>query len=575
MITYRWDNFQKNILNSLHTMLDLEDFAKESQFANVTILTNDGKVRAHQFVLAAASPYFRDIFQDFSKWQEPVIILKHFSISVIKHVIEFVYKGSVQMRENLIESFLDAGKYLNIEGIVGDTSEVHLSDQEEVVDRNGILNSTRTYDDIETLRDAPQVNHSFNLDLSNISQDRSRSILRDLTVDIRRLSKEDARQFSFDNLDLIRNDMNKSRRSSRLSSSYVNYCEDDAPLYQNSTFNKTKSGETSKSRVSVSSNEMDSDEVAILDTSPSLSKSRRSKANISFNSSSNTSTSNSKRKSKSSESSARVDCFVCEESIAEMEWSTHFNTFHKRKPRQSSTSDMSTSSNTSGRKSITNLGSTYRTKPMESSRSIRAKSLSTKRALYPSEPFNRSEPHVQRNKNKSHERMQMLQLLNGNNDTHNNDKNVNLNGDMPGVEANNQLNHESMMITDSSLGRTNLETSQLVSNETEHQPEVGNTSTNVFLNEQEMMESEEIFPSADTDNASHEDIGEFNMNSMPPLENTSILETKENVIQNQAKIDVAPFLVIIDGRSMCKFCGMQVQDKNAEEHFMNRHKDLI
>merc|ERR1712029_1185999 len=115
-------------------------------------------------------------------------------------------------------------------------------------------------------------------------------------------------------------------------------------------------------------------------------------------------------------------------------------------------------------------------------------------------------------------------------DTHSNDQNVNLNGDMPGVEANNQLNHESMMISDSSLGSTNLETSQLVSNETEHQPEVGNTSTNVFLNEQEMMESEEFVPSA--------------------------------------QIDVAPFLVIIDGRSTCKFCGMQVQDKNAEEHFM-------
>ena len=83
--------------------------------------------------------------------------MKHFSISVIKHVIEFIYKGSVQMRENLIESFLEAGKSLNIEGIVGDTSEVHLSEQEEVAERHGILNSTRTFDDIETLRDAPQV----------------------------------------------------------------------------------------------------------------------------------------------------------------------------------------------------------------------------------------------------------------------------------------------------------------------------------------------------------------------------------------------------------------------------------
>jgi len=536
-----------------------------------------GNLRAHQFVLAAASPYFREIFQDFTKWQEPVIILKHFSFSVIKHVIEFVYKGSVQMKESLIESFLDAGKYLNIDGIVGDTSDVHFSEHdEEVDDRHGILNSTRTFEDIETLRDAPQVNNSFNLDLSNISQDRSRSILRDLTVDIRRLSREDARQFSFDNLDLTRNDLSKSRRSSRLSSSYVNYCEDDAPVNYNSTFNKSRTSEST--RVSINSNAIDSDEVAILDSSPSLNNSRRSKANISSNSSLNTtkSKSNNKRKSNSSESSARVDCFVCEESIAEMEWSTHFNTFHKRKPRQSST--MSTPSNTSGTRSIDNLGSLYRTKPMDSSRSIKAKSLSTKRALYPSEVItSRSEKHVQKNKNPSQERMQMLQFLNGDSDTSREAQNVSFSGDVS-LEVNNQSNHENA--SNSSDGSSNLGTSQLIRNETEQPLETDHHSTNLSNNEQEPMDPEEDGSAAGTDvveNSSQVDVGASNANNLSVPEDASILETKENVIPTQfiAKFDVAPYLVILDGRSMCKFCGMQVQDTNADEHFRNRHAELI
>merc|ERR1711872_941255 len=102
---------------------------------------------------------------------------------------------------------------------------------------------------------------------------------------------------------------------------------------------------------------------------------------------------------------------------------------------------------------------------MESSRSIKAKSLSTKRALYPSEAVSRgSEKHVQKNKNPSRERMQMLQSLNGDNDTSREAQNVNFNGDVS-LEAINQLNHEDA--SDSSDGSSNLGTSQLIRNESE------------------------------------------------------------------------------------------------------------
>ena len=71
MLVYRWDNIQNYILSSLHTMLETEDaMVKYSltivssheclfQVNNVTIIGNGGKVRAHQFVLQAASPFFR------------------------------------------------------------------------------------------------------------------------------------------------------------------------------------------------------------------------------------------------------------------------------------------------------------------------------------------------------------------------------------------------------------------------------------------------------------------------------------------------------------------------------------
>ena len=58
MLTYRWEGHRDNILESLHSMLDKES-PVSGQVTNVTLVTDGGKLRAHQFILSAVSPYFR------------------------------------------------------------------------------------------------------------------------------------------------------------------------------------------------------------------------------------------------------------------------------------------------------------------------------------------------------------------------------------------------------------------------------------------------------------------------------------------------------------------------------------
>lgn len=344
-------------------------------------------MRAHQFVLSAASKFFRDIFCEMTQWQQPVVVLKNLSSKLLKLLVEFMYKGSVQMNEEMIEQFLEAGKLLQVEGIVGDTDEVQLLDGDDVEDvtaaRRQILNSTAScdniYDDdeVEELRDADNL-RSFNLDLSEIHS-RETSLTRELSVNIRRLSKADSRLMA-----VMEQSLNISsdagRRSSRLSRSNVNYCEDEE-MIQQQNFDKTASLNLSKNSNTRSSLDNDNEELIILEdenVSPQ-NFSMRSQTNESNSSHPRSVTTNSSALENSRKSSGkrlRQDCQQCEESIAVAEMDNHVRTFHRRRSRQS----VSDAPAPARERSLINLGSLYRTKPMESSRSIAAKTSSSSRS---------------------------------------------------------------------------------------------------------------------------------------------------------------------------------------------------
>ena len=135
------------------------------------------------------------------------------------------------MKEERIEGFLEAGKFLEVKG-VSVSDNIQIGDSEESFSTNArehssdlVFNSTVSSEQNQQVENLREANHlrSFVHDISNIQH---RSLIQDVSVNIRRMSKEDTMLHSTRNLDILDNSLDTSRRNSRANRSNINYCED-------------------------------------------------------------------------------------------------------------------------------------------------------------------------------------------------------------------------------------------------------------------------------------------------------------------------------------------------------------
>ncbi|XP_077302708.1 uncharacterized protein LOC143923079 isoform X2 [Arctopsyche grandis] len=106
----KWNNHLQN-LSQLFTAI----YSSES-LADVTLSCRDGAIRAHKLVLSACSPYFEQIFRD-NPCTHPVIILKGIPYAEINLLVEFMYKGSVDVQEIDLQSLMHTASELEIRGL--------------------------------------------------------------------------------------------------------------------------------------------------------------------------------------------------------------------------------------------------------------------------------------------------------------------------------------------------------------------------------------------------------------------------------------------------------------------------
>ncbi|ODM94944.1 Longitudinals lacking protein-like [Orchesella cincta] len=89
---------------------------------DVTLASCDGEyVPAHRLILSLCSSFFKELFQRsraFDKSSNTVLILGHVSGRNLRQLMEFIYSGSVEIRQEDVESFLQAGCMLKIEGLI-------------------------------------------------------------------------------------------------------------------------------------------------------------------------------------------------------------------------------------------------------------------------------------------------------------------------------------------------------------------------------------------------------------------------------------------------------------------------
>ena len=109
-------NFEKSASDTF------KDMFEDNHFADVTLATEDNRqIKAHKVVLSACSKFFKRILKT-NPHQHPLLYLKGINYLELTSILKFVYKGKTEIDQNVLQSFLDMAKELEIKGL-NDLSE--------------------------------------------------------------------------------------------------------------------------------------------------------------------------------------------------------------------------------------------------------------------------------------------------------------------------------------------------------------------------------------------------------------------------------------------------------------------
>ena len=107
----RWHNYSTNLTNVFDELLNSE------AFVDVTLTTDDGQsVKCHKVVLSACSPYFQKLFMD-NPCQHPIVILRDVDFGDLKAVVDYMYRGEVNVTKAQLGPILKAADYLKVRGL--------------------------------------------------------------------------------------------------------------------------------------------------------------------------------------------------------------------------------------------------------------------------------------------------------------------------------------------------------------------------------------------------------------------------------------------------------------------------
>ncbi|KAJ1523573.1 hypothetical protein ONE63_001420 [Megalurothrips usitatus] len=112
----RWNNFQSNMTTGFHALWEGEDLV------DVTLAADGRFLQAHKVVLSVCSPYFKTLFK-VNPCKHPIVILKDVAYKDLEALLQFMYRGEVNVCQEELGGFLKTAEMLEVKGLTGDDSQ--------------------------------------------------------------------------------------------------------------------------------------------------------------------------------------------------------------------------------------------------------------------------------------------------------------------------------------------------------------------------------------------------------------------------------------------------------------------
>ncbi|XP_050440998.1 GDNF-inducible zinc finger protein 1-like [Adelges cooleyi] len=129
----RWNNHQNNLLGVFSQLL------QEESLVDVTLAcSEEGRlIRAHKVVLSACSAYFKALFLDHPT-RHPIVVLKDVQFAELRDLVEFMYRGEVNVDHRQLSTLLKTAESLKVKGLAdmarpSDAADDSVSDHVEMV----------------------------------------------------------------------------------------------------------------------------------------------------------------------------------------------------------------------------------------------------------------------------------------------------------------------------------------------------------------------------------------------------------------------------------------------------------
>ncbi|KAL5290875.1 pfk family protein [Megaselia abdita] len=103
------------------TLLDLQKNLKNDISTcecDIKIASNGKAVRAHRFILSAASDLFKTILADLPRYEDATIILPDTKFNILENIISFIYTGETSLASQCLSDFLECTNVLGIKSAI-------------------------------------------------------------------------------------------------------------------------------------------------------------------------------------------------------------------------------------------------------------------------------------------------------------------------------------------------------------------------------------------------------------------------------------------------------------------------